>query len=159
MGRPTLYTPELADKIVLAVRIGVPLEVAGQMNGIAASTFWLWMRKSDLGEEPYAGFSEKVRTAEAETMGLFTGTLRGAALSGQWQAAAAYMRMRWPKHFAERTEITGANGGPVSIEISRELEGLTDDELDAIGALFAEARSGVGDPGADPGGEGTPEEG
>lgn len=159
-GRNTLLTPELADKIVLHVRTGVPLEVAAQAAGIGRSTFWGWMRRGEQGaqDEPYLGFSQRVRTAEAETHMQLAAVPRNAAIQGgNWQAAQAYMRMRWSNHYAERIEHTGAAGGPIQMEIAQALESLTEDELAAIEAHLGGAAAPAAPSG--PGGDRAPEEG
>lgn len=45
MGRPTALTPEVADKVVSAIRSGAYTEVAAQYAGVAQSTFFLWKAK------------------------------------------------------------------------------------------------------------------
>jgi hypothetical protein len=156
-GRNTNLTPAVAEKIVTAVRSGAPLEVAAQAVGIPPGTFWEWMargesRDPDRGNSPvYADFAEKVRRAEAEVHILTIGTIRNAAINrGSWEAARAWLRMRWPKHYAERTEVSGPEGGAVPLEIAGILEGMTDDDLDRLADRLSAALAPGGREGPTP---------
>jgi hypothetical protein len=140
-GRTTRLTPKVADSIVTAVRSGAPLEVAAQAVGIPPGTFWEWMARGEdrdpdrPGSPLYADFAERVRKAEAEIHVLTIGTIRNAAVQrGSWEAARAWLRMRWPKHYAERTEVSGPEGKAIPLEIAGILEGMTDDDLDRLAA-------------------------
>lgn len=150
-GRRTRLTKAVADQIVLAVRTGAPLEVAAQSQGIPPATFWEWMargesRDKDRPESPvYADFAERVRKAEAEIHLLTIGTIRSAAVNrGSWQAAQAWLRMRWSRHYAERTEVSGPGGGAIPLEIAGVLEGMTDDDLDRLARRLRSAGAGGG---------------
>lgn len=146
VGRPHGLTPEVGDKIVLAIRTGVPITVAAQTQGVGRSTFFDWMRRGEVfGEEPFREFSDRVRRAEAEAHTVLVGVVRTAAAgAGNWQAAMAYLKMRWPDHYAERIEHTGPGGGPIAMEIAQALEGLTDDELAGIEQWLAAGTRGTG---------------
>jgi hypothetical protein len=143
-GRRSRLTPEVAAGIVLAVRAGDPFEVAAATQGIPRATFWDWMHRGETeGRDPYTDFSDRVRRAEAEAHTLFVGSVRRAAIDrNNWQAALAYLKMRWPNHYAERIEHTGPGGGPIALEIAQALEGLRDDELASIDRFLAEAAAG-----------------
>ena len=146
-GRGTRLTSEVAEKIVTAVRSGAPLEVAAQAVGVPPGTFWEWMARGE-GRDPeregsplYADFAERVRRAEAEAHVLTVGTIRQAVNRGSWEAARAWLRMRWPKHYAERTEVSGPDGGAIPLEIAGVLEGLSDDDLERLARQLRAARS------------------
>lgn len=158
IGRPTDLTPEVADKVVMAVRSGAPLEVAAQSQGIAPMTFWGWMRRGE-GRDPtrpalpvFAEFAQRVRAAEATAHMEFVIPIRKRAVNREdWQAAAAYLRMRWSKNYAERTEITGAEGGPLVVQLAQMVANLDDDAIaDLLNRLGAKADPPAG---ADPEGE------
>ena len=111
IGRPTKMTATLTEGLLLAIRAGVPLEVAAQSQGISSSAFWDWMaagegRNSKVKPTPaFAEFAEKVRQAEAEAHVFVVATIRTAINKGNWQAAIAWAKMRWPKQYAERSEV------------------------------------------------------
>jgi hypothetical protein len=153
MARPTKLTPEIADGIVLAVKTGAPLAVAAQAMGISPATFFDWMAAGEgrpskvRGGPRYSEFSDRVRRAEAEVHLLTIGTVRTAVVGGNWKAAQAWMRMRWANHYAERTEVSGPDGGAIPLEIAGILGGMTDDDLTALRRRLA-AEAGGGGAGA-----------
>ena len=65
MARPSKLTPEIQTAIVKRIERGNYPEIAAQAEGIAASTYYLWMQKGDAGEAPYSEFSEAVERARA----------------------------------------------------------------------------------------------
>lgn len=155
MARPKL-DDETERMILLAVRAGAPMEVAAQYAGIGASTFWQWLRVgTDLAEgkpppddrfqekdqqERLVNFAERVRRAEAEAHVYVVGQIR------EWvpkdpKAAVAWAKMRWAKHYAERTEITGADGGPIQVDAESTIERLT-----GLLGRYAPAEGTAGDP-------------
>lgn len=159
-GRTSRLTPEVADAIVLAVQTGAPLEVSAQSQGIPSSTFWEWMRRGE-GNDPdrppnaeMTAFAQRVRKAEAATHLLLVGTIRRSAVEQRnWEAARAMLKMRWSRYYAERTEVSGAEGGPLAVEIAQVLEGLSDVELATLRRALADG------PGDAPGDGGGPEAG
>ena len=153
MGRPTELTPDVANGIILALRTGVPIEVACESQGVAPATFYEWLRRGE-GTHPtrpstpqYADFAEKVRRAKAEAHLLAVGTIRGAIARGNWQAAIAWIRMRYPKDYAERVEVSGPAGSPIAIEVAQALERLTEEELASIESYLDGAARGPEGPG------------
>lgn len=147
MGRPTELTPEIANGIILALRTGAPIEVAAESQGVAAATFYEWVRRGE-GTHPtrpstpaYAEFAERVARAKAEAHLLAVGTIRGAINRGSWQAALAWLKMRYPKDYAERFEHTGPEGSPIAVEIAQALEGLSEEELASIEQHLAASRA------------------
>lgn len=140
IGRQTRLTPEVADAIVTAVRSGAPLQVSAQAVGINPRTFWEWMARGE-GKDPrgrgstelYAQFAQKVRRAESEQHLLLVGVIRTAAVTkGNWEAARAYLKMRFTDIYAERSEISGPGGSPIALDIAGTLEGLDDDALASL---------------------------
>jgi hypothetical protein len=72
LGRATLLTPELQQRIVSYIRAGAFDWVAAEANGVSRKTFWEWLARGE-GEDPdrpqtplYAEFVEQVRAARAE---------------------------------------------------------------------------------------------
>ncbi len=134
MGRSTLLTPEVADGIILAIRAGAPLAVAAASQGVAESTFHEWVARGKgtdsmrPAEPVYAEFAERVGVAEAEAHIRIVGAVTQFAMKNP-ATGQGWLRMRYPKHYAERTEVSGPEGGPLATEISGVMEGMTDSEL------------------------------
>jgi hypothetical protein len=135
-----MLTEEVMNGIVLAVRAGVPMKVAAASQGITETTLYDWMAAGEgrpakvQGSPLHSEFSEKVRKARAEAHVVAVGTIRTAIVRGNWQAALAWIKMRYPEHYAERMEVSGPGGSPIAIEIAQALEGLTEEELASIEA-------------------------
>lgn len=147
-GRESLITQEIVDGIVLAVRTGAPLKVCAAAHGISETALYDWLaagsgRPSKVTPGPlHAELAERVGKAKAEAHLMAVGTIRTAIARGNWQASLAWIRMRYPKHYSERVEVSGPGGGPIAFEIAAALEGLTEEELASIEAHIASS----GDP-------------
>jgi transposase len=123
MARPTKLTPELLDRITLAIRAGNYAKTACEMVGIGETTFYRWMEEGekDTGKKEFREFRESIKRAEAEAEVRSVALIRQAADGGTWQAAAWYLERkhgdRWGRNDKIRQEVTGANGAPVSISL------------------------------------------
>lgn len=150
-GRPTDLTQAIAEGIVLGVRTGAPLKVAAMAQGVRPATFLEWMARGE-GRDPdrpstplYAEFADRVRRAEAEVHMLTVATIRNAAVTrGSWDAARAWLRMRWPEDYAERTEVSGPGGEAVPLEIVGILSEMSESDLDALAARLRNPLPGRG---------------
>lgn len=139
-GRKSLLTPELQERILDALKTGCYLEDAAAYVGIGYSTIFSWLDRGtkernrlhafpdsepDTNETPYLEFLEAVETARAAAHLRAVAQIQKAAADGTWQAAAWYLERSAPKKWGRKdhTEITGAEGGPVRIDVaSDELE-------------------------------------
>ena len=161
MARPTALTPDTAKRIIDAIRLGNYATVACQLAGIDDATFYRWMERGEdhddgtPGEEPFREFRESVKRAEAEAEAMAVGTLVVASRNNA-SDALRFLERRYPKRWRPQytTEVTGADGGPVAIEIARTLEGMSDADLAAVRRTLAGAVGGPVDGGGDPEGEG-----
>ena len=128
-------TPELQDKIVQAIRMGNYVETAVAYAGIHKDTFYNWLQRGK--DEPgsiYADFSDAVEKAKADSEVRDVALIEKAATDGSWQAAAWKLERKFPQKWGRvtRTEITGAEGKPISVEVDAKTElkkllGLSDD--------------------------------
>ena len=137
-GRPTKLTPEVQDKIVTALRAGNYQETAARYAGIAEPTFYEWMArgKSEPGSI-YSEFAEAVEKAKADAEVRDVALIDRAAADGNWQAAAWKLERKFPNRWGRvnRTEVTGADGGALKVEIDHkaallDLLGLSDADSD-----------------------------
>jgi len=123
-GRPTKLTPEMQAKFVAHVRAGNFIETVCAACGIAVSTYYTWAERAENGEEPYAGFMEAVRTAEAEAeLEAVEGILTHAAEN--WSAFSWYLERRhwkrWRKTDKVEQEVTVKKEGPEPSELDDEI--------------------------------------
>ncbi len=124
MGRPTKCTPETIKRVSDGIRLGMVYEHAAKYGGIGYSTLREWMIKGEQGIEPFSEFADAVKSAEGECVAANMATIRDAALSGKWQAAAWIMERRY-------TSAYGRTVQEVRLDDRRKLQDMSDDELDA----------------------------
>jgi transposase len=111
-------------KFVAHVRAGNFIETVCAACGIAVSTYYTWAERAENGEEPYAGFMEAVRTAEAEAeLEAVEGILTHAAEN--WSAFSWYLERRhwkrWRKTDKVEQEVTVKKEGPEPSELDDEI--------------------------------------
>jgi len=148
-GRPPLILAEITitnpstgrkkrmlrgDAIVEFLRRGLYARDAAKLAGVGETTFHDWIaRGEEYAETPieevpeseriYAAFSASVEKARAEAVKVALDQIRSAASGGVWQAAAWFLERTRPHDYGriERREITGADGGPITL-LDLELE-------------------------------------
>lgn len=134
-GPPDALTPDAHELIVQAVRNGAYLVHAAGFAGINPETLRRWMRNAD-GPKPErpdyinvtqhrkavslhrrcVALSGDMQKAESHFVLSQLQIIRQAAASGRsWQAAAWLLERRYRDLFSLRTEVTGAEGGPVEM--------------------------------------------
>lgn len=106
-GRPTKLTPEMADRILGYVRMGVPNKAAAEAAGIGRTTFYAWKAKGEAAASGhYRDFTDALKQAEAESVVALVAAVRAAP---QWQAAMTLLERRWPAEFGRRDRIEVEN--------------------------------------------------
>jgi hypothetical protein len=104
-GRPTVLRPEIASKILTAVRAGAHRSVAAQYAGIPRETLSRWLRRQG---EPYETFARLVDQAEAE---IEVELVKLITDSRDPNVALKFLERRFPKRWARATMI-----GPLAVE-------------------------------------------
>ena len=123
MSRPTKLTPELIERVTLAIRAGNYAKTACEMVGIGETTFYRWMEEGaqDKAKPLFREFRESIKRAEAEAEVRSVALIRQAADGGTWQAAAWYLERkhgdRWGRNDKIRQEISGPEGKPVPLSL------------------------------------------
>ncbi len=92
-GRPSVRTPETAERICEAVALGVPYSHAVKLAGIGYSTFCEWRN-----EDPE--FEQKLDAALSESVEARLKIIRDNA-AGDWRCAAWFLEHVLPEHFAK----------------------------------------------------------
>lgn len=139
-GRPTKRSPVVEKAICANLSLGNTREASAKLAGISYATLKRWVNLS-------VRFCAAVEKAEAQAEQKHVGNIRKAGAAGSWQASAWWLERRgngaWRKP-AERTELSGPNGGPVEVD-----EVVTSDEQRSlrIAAILqrAEERARSGD--------------
>lgn len=66
MGRPTTLSAEVQAKLLEAFGVGATDKIAADYANIGLSTYYEWMAKGTLGQDPYAEFAEEVKRAKTK---------------------------------------------------------------------------------------------
>lgn len=134
-GRKTLLTDQRQEAIATMLRAGAYVEDACRAVGIHRATFYNWMARGatqrerlnagleiEPDEQPYLDFLDTMEEADAEGIIGHVMNIDNAAKNGTWQASAWILERKQPKKWgrADRTEITGPEGGPIQITVSTE---------------------------------------
>lgn len=116
MGRPSLYEPELVERILENIRWGMYVNEAALAAGVSKSTLHRW-------REEHPGFAEEVEIARAQAEQRHIRIIKRAADNGDWHASAFWLERSFPDRWGRRArlELTGADDGPVEISVSREV--------------------------------------
>lgn len=122
MGRPLKLTPAVQETICKAISAGNYSEIAARYAGVASTTFYKWMAlgEGENAKDPFREFREAVENARATAEVRNIAMIQQAANNGTWQAAAWYLERTAPNRWGRRSsvEVTGAEGGPVRMDIS-----------------------------------------
>jgi hypothetical protein len=100
-GRPLTLTPETADKIVAALKMGNYRSAAAKYAGIEPATMRLWGSRANRGEQPFVDFIARVKAAEGEAEASLVATIRRAA-NDTWTAAAWLLERKHAPKWGKR---------------------------------------------------------
>lgn len=120
IGRKSLCSPEVTQVVADGIREGLPFKLACERAGIADVTGYAWIRKADeedkqgKAETPCVAFRREVSRARTDLFQSLVRTVKTAAKK-DWRAASWILERRDPDAWSRRTEVTGADGGPVAV--------------------------------------------
>ncbi len=139
MARPTKLTPEVAERIVAAIRAGNFPEPAARSAGVSPATLYRWKRLG--GQEasgPHRDLVEAIRRAEGEAEVHAIAVIR-KQMPGDWRAALAYLERRHAERWGRRAAEERAGGRPRARRHGIDLRRLTDSELAELRRIHVEA--------------------
>lgn len=145
-GRPPMQADDPRYMaLVKALRLGHFLNDACGYAGLSYSAVAKWQRRAeaemdrvanggtpDPREQHYVQLVKPIKEARVAAWSRNLQIIQQAADAGTWQAAAWFME-RSNHQWARRTQVTGADGGPVEVNVSR--EELTDRMLSILESL------------------------
>lgn len=143
MGRPSLYTLELAERICEQVALGVPVHRLPEQEGMPAeSTIYLWLAAHEEFSESYARAKDRLADRYAAEVVTVADEADPTTMKGIEHARTRIDARKWaagklaPKKYGEwkRTEVTGADGGAIKTEQRIDLSGLSDGALAELAA-------------------------
>lgn len=121
IGRPTRFTPEVREKVLVAIRAGNYLEVAARYAGISRSTLFGWLdrgRKARSGQ--FLEFLDAVDGAIAQAEVAAVADVVKASQT-DWRAAA-WLLERGPAHQRWRPSLQVKLGDLSDAEIQAALD-------------------------------------
>lgn len=106
LGRPTKFTQETIDKLIVAIKKGAPYEIACNYAGISYELFRQWVVRAKEGKEDiFVAFLANIKEAEGHTALIWLDKIDKAMADGAWQAAAWKLERRHYKHFSSQIGV------------------------------------------------------
>jgi hypothetical protein len=106
MSRPTKLNAQTQAQIIKALEMGATRKDAAESSGVDYRTFLNWYQ---WGEEKKRGkffqFFQQVKQTESDLRAKLAGTIIKAGAEGDWRASQAYLRMRDPDNWIEKTKL------------------------------------------------------
>ena len=137
-GRPTVLNVEMKDAIVDLLKRGNYITTSATAVGIRPGTIGVWIKKGeelsqldrdlDETEQLFVDFSLEVQKARAFAEVAHVENIRQASKEN-WTASAWWLERTNPRDWGkvQRTEITGADGGAIQVDIesvNRKIEAM-----------------------------------
>lgn len=137
MPRPSKLDDLTTQRIVGAVKKGLPRDTAAKLAGIVPSTLFLWLKKGREGDPEYSEFSDRVSAAEAFGEEELVAVLRGHA-KNSWQACAWLLERRRPKVWGLR------KGDSADVQKPGVTPATHEETMSLLESLMAATRSAAG---------------
>jgi hypothetical protein len=129
--KPPTLQDEKVGRLLAALSTGHYMQRACNLARISPSTVYWWLDeaekitlKQEKGEsiterdQQYLDLADQIKQAKESAAHLALSKIILAASAGTWQAAAWYLERTDAEHYARRTQITGAESGPVKVDVS-----------------------------------------
>lgn len=111
MARPTKFTPQVQQRILDAIALGLTYEQAATSAGIDRFTFRRW-------RDSKAPFCAEVEKAEVAGMAARLSRIQMAAIDGNWQADAWWLERRFPDQWGRRERVDVTHSGQVDVRMA-----------------------------------------
>ena len=123
MARPSKLTPELQDNICKLIEEGNYPAQAAELEGIAESTFYSWMKKGREAKykSKFMEFVEAIKKAESKAEQFHINVIKNAA-SKNWTASAWYLERKHPDRWGKQTKMEMEHSGEVKQEHKGSIE-------------------------------------
>ena len=129
-GRTTRLTAKVQEEFCKAISTGVSLQSAAAHAGVNLSRVQYWLAK---GAEHQRGGFHSFRVAYEKAWSEFE--IRNAvhinnAAASDWKAGLTILERRMPKEWGrtDRTQLTGADGSPLTVHATIDHRVICDDE-------------------------------
>lgn len=168
MARPTKFNPEIAQKILRLLMIGMTFEESARAVGVCRETVWAWRKKGEAQKrgqfrEFLNGVEKAIEQCKVNALGVIEMAMRGEKATRvrrryrkgelveeveeqywlqppQWTAAAWRLERLDPERWGRRSPETQINIQQNSVvQHVQQLQTMTREELEAKKLEFAEA--------------------
>lgn len=162
LGRYSKFEPEVAAKLLNALRIGCPIPAACAEAGVRVGTLNDWLRKAKtLKRGPTVQFAKDYAAAQEYAEALHVKNIARAATKdapGDWKASAFILSRRFASRWSEKRTVELAVREKASQEVYEDLLQVAEQVLDreAYRALVTALEERVNPP-AEAAGESEPE--
>jgi transposase-like protein len=129
---PSINEPKV-EALLQALNAGHYVERASRMSGISLTTIYRWLDEGrtekeniEAGNPPtdrgqaYFELAEAIQKAREAAAHRAMLTIQKAAQDGTWQAAAWYLERTDREHYGRYTQVAGADGGAVKLNVTVE---------------------------------------
>lgn len=119
-GRPTKLTPQVQQKICVAISSGNYYEAACSYAGVTYKVFRDWMKRGAKAKRGiYREFRNAVKKAEADAEVRIVAQWQ-RHMPENWQACRDFLARRYPKRWGPKDEVTlaGKKGEPLEVVIT-----------------------------------------
>jgi len=134
VGRPSLYKPEYCERVIELGKEGCsPAEIASDLD-VDRTTLLNWA-------DAHPEFLTALTRAKIHEQAWFEKAGKAGMFADKFNATvwAKSVSARFRDDYAERREVTGANGGPIQQAVTvkaLDVSQLDDDQLDALEAAL-----------------------
>ena len=126
-------TPERVERIIKAVKAGLPFVTAAALGGVSEATFYNWMKNKKNVE-----FLEAIKAAEAEAEERLVEQI---SVDPSWQSKAWILERRHPDRWGRidrnKVELTGRGGDPIQV-----VSNMSDEEVISRARRILDTRPG-----------------
>jgi transposase len=106
VGRPTKLTPKLQAEICTSLGTGAYVETAAALHGVSKVTLYEWFKRGNSGEEPYVGFLNAVKRAEAASeQAALMKIVEAGEDPKNWTAHAWRLERKHPDRWGRREKV------------------------------------------------------
>ena len=123
-----LIIDEKMSKLGEFMKTGLAFSTACRAAGVHPNTYYLWKKKAEAGDEPYATSYRKLLEARAQGEAELAQVIVNAAKTDDWKAAAWMLERRNKKTWGKNDQISLYQ----LQKLKKELTQATDEELEEL---------------------------
>lgn len=112
-GRPTKYTPEIAEAILASMATGIGKEVAARCEGVTAETVNNWAKRRPSFSTLLAAADARFERNHASRIGAAS----AGPVPGDWRASAWILERKYHDRWGKREKVDNTHAGPAGASI------------------------------------------